>query len=490
MQTYSYTIVIIVSLFFFGIVYWNFRKFKTSLEGYVVDRNNVNSWTSISTLVSSILGAWILFSPSEAGTWSGINGILGYSFGQALPFVAFAFIGTRIRELMPSGHSVTEFVKYRYGSLGHSFVAIISIFYMLVFLCAELTGISSAANMIGGIPNWITALIIGLCASTYVVVGGIKASIFTDKYQFRFILPLIIIGSLTIYLNSAVTKEFNNLDNGLMSFSNWTGGKFGLTLMIAILSANMFHQGLWQRIYSVTDNKTLIKSFTISGIIVIPVVFIFGFIGILAVGILPEDANPSIVLFDTIMKISPQWVIMIFLVLAVMLVSSSLDTLFNSISSIIGTDLKDFLSKDSNSPFTISLSKAMKITPYLCLIPAVIIASQGYSVLYLFLIADMVCCAILFPVFFGLYSSKFNGNDAVISMITGLIIGTLLFPNPDLGTFEWFKSIPYSGDLFASFYMSFISSALISFLLFVKNNISSRQGFVFSSLNKNISSLD
>ena len=69
---------------------------------------------------------------------------------------------------MPSGHSVTEFVKYRYGSLGHSFVAIISIFYMLVFLCAELTGISSAANLIGGIPNWITALIIGLCASTYV----------------------------------------------------------------------------------------------------------------------------------------------------------------------------------------------------------------------------------------------------------------------------------------------------------------------------------
>ena len=487
MQTYSYIIVILVSLFFFGIVYWNFRKVKTSLEDYVVDRNNVNSLTSISTLVSSMLGAWILFSPSEAGTWSGINGILGYSFGQALPFVAFAFIGSRIRELMPSGHSVTEFVKYRYGSLGHSFVAIISVFYMLVFLCAELTGISSAANLIGGMPNWITALIIGLCASTYVVVGGIKASILTDKYQFRFILPLIIIGVLAIYFNSSVTKEFNNLDHNLISFSNWTGGKFGLTLMIAILSANMFHQGLWQRIYSVTDNKSLIKSFSISGIIVIPVVFIFGFIGILAVGI-DTASNPSIALFDTIMKISPQWVIMVFLVLAVMLVASSLDTLFNSISSIIGTDLKDFLSKDSNSPFTISLSKAVKITPYLCLIPAVIIASQGYSVLYLFLIADMVCCAILFPVFFGLYSSKFNGNDAVISMITGLILGTLLFPKPDWSPLV--SSIPYSGDLFVSFYISFLSSALISLILFVKNNISSKPGFVFSSLNKNISALD
>ena len=482
MQTYSYIIVIIVSFFFFGIVYWNFRKLKTSLEGYVVDRNNVNSLTSISTLVSSMLGAWILFSPSETGVGHGINGILGYSFGQALPFVAFAIIGSRIRELMPSGHSVTEFVKYRYGSLGHSFVAIISIFYMLVFLCAELTGISSAANLIGDIPNWITALIIGLCASTYVVVGGIKASIFTDKYQFRFILPLIIIGVLTIFLNSSVTREFNNLDDGLMSLSSWDDGKFGLTLMIAILSANMFHQGLWQRIYSVTDKKSLIKSFGISSIIVIPVVFIFGFIGILAVGI-DTASNASIALFDTIMKISPQWVIMIFLVLAIMLVASSLDTLFNSISSIIGTDLYDVLPRGSNH-----LSNAMKITPYLCLIPAVIIASQGYSVLYLFLIADMVCCAILFPVFFGLYSSKFNGNDAVISMITGLILGTLLFPKPDWSPLV--SSIPYSGDLFVSFYISFLSSALISLILFVKNNISSKPGFVFSSLNKNISALD
>ncbi|GIT12517.1 MAG: hypothetical protein CM1200mP33_7030 [Chloroflexota bacterium] len=144
---------------------------------------------------------------------------------------------------------------------------------MLVFLCAELTGISSAANLIGDIPNWITALIIGLCASTYVVVGGIKASIFTDKYQFRFILPLIIIGVLTIFLNSSVTREFNNLDDGLMSLSSWDDGKFGLTLMIAILSANMFHQGLWQRIYSFTDKKSLIKSFGISSIIFNPCSF-------------------------------------------------------------------------------------------------------------------------------------------------------------------------------------------------------------------------
>ena len=57
-------------------------------------------------------------------------------------------------------------------------------------------------------------------------------------------------------------------------------------------------------------------------------------------------------------------------------------------------------------------------------------------------------------VFFGLYSSKFNGNDAVISMITGLILGTLLFPKPDWTPLVPY--IPYAGDLFFSFYKKFI----------------------------------
>ena len=480
MGFFSYFIIVFVSIFFFFIVYKNFKNTNYSFESYIVDRNNINSITSISTLTSSMLGAWILFSPAEAGTWSGINGVLGYSIGQALPFVAFAIIGTKIRTLMPNGHSVTEYVKFRYGNFANIIVGFISVFYMMVFLCAELTGIASASNLIGNIPSWFTALIIGLSVATYVSFAGIKASIFTDKYQFRFIFPLILICVLTMLFDIELTNSFNKIGNNLLSFSNSIGTKFGLTLMIAILSANMFHQGLWQRIYSVKNTKSLTTSFSITALIVIPVVFIFGFIGIIAVG--SDTANnPSIALFDTILKHSSEWLIILFLLLAVMLVSSSLDTLFNSISSIVGTDLLNIYPSSKNF-----VSNAMRFTPFICLIPAVFVASQEFSVLYLFLIADMVCSAILFPVFFGLYTNKFNGNDAVISMIVGLIVGTLLFAKPDMSPILNF--IPYSGDLFASFYMAFISSTFVSTVLYLKNRTMAKKEFEYSSLNKNITS--
>ena len=66
------------------------------------------------------------------------------------------------------------------------------------------------------------------------------------------------------------------------------------------------------------------------------------------------------------------------------------------------------------------------------ILPAIFIASKGYSVLYLFLIADLVCAAAIFPVFYGLYSKHLSGTAALISSIVGLIVGALFFPTPTL----------------------------------------------------------
>ena len=99
MELYSYLLIVLVSVIFFIIVYKKFSKSSLSFENYIVDRNNISSFNSVSTLTSSVLGAWILFSPAEAGTLSGINGIFGYSIGQALPFFAFAIISYLYQEI-------------------------------------------------------------------------------------------------------------------------------------------------------------------------------------------------------------------------------------------------------------------------------------------------------------------------------------------------------------------------------------------------------
>ena len=93
---------------------------------------------------------------------------------------------------------------------------------------------------------------------------------------------------------------------------------------------------------------------------------------------------------------------------------------------------------------------------------ALIVASKGLSILYLFLLADLLCCAAVLTVFYSFYDKKLSEKNAYVSIIIGLFVGLLLFPSPDFS-----KSI-LIGILFpVSNFPIFMSQSLLfmSFLL-------------------------
>ena len=101
---------------------------------------------------------------------------------------------------------------------------------------------------------------------------------------------------------------------------------------------------------------------------------------------------------------------------------------------------------------------------------SLIIASRGYSILYLFLLADLLCCAAVFPVFYGFYKKNLREKDLIVSIIIGLFLGFLLFPSPDfsrsilIGTllpFDLFPKIVSSSLLFWSFLLATLGPALV-----------------------------
>ena len=67
-----------------------------------------------------------------------------------------------------------------------------TIFYMFIFLCAEVTAVAVLINYISGTELWITASSVLLATLTYTLYGGLRASIFTDNIQ------MIVIGILLL----------------------------------------------------------------------------------------------------------------------------------------------------------------------------------------------------------------------------------------------------------------------------------------------------
>ena len=150
----------------------------------------------------------------------------------------------------------------------------------------------------------------------------------------------------------------------------------------------------------------------------------------------------------------------VIIILAISLTVSTIDTLINAISSLIIVDGKKINKK---------LKSSNTLVIFLSFI-AFFVASKGFSILYLFLLADLLCCAAVFSVFYGFYHKKFNEKNAINSILVGLFLGLLVFPSPDfsksilIGTllpFDLFPQIVSSSLLFWSFLLATVGPVIV-----------------------------
>ena len=457
-QSISLSLVIAISLIFaiFGILHS--KKFS-GLNNYLTANRDIGLFSLSTSLVASALGAWILFGPVAAATWGGIGAVIGYSLGTAFPMIFLIFLGKKIRKDFPKGSSLIEFMKKKFGKSLFKLILLMTIFYMFIFLCAEVTAVAVLINYISGTELWITALIVLLATLTYTLYGGLRASIFTDNIQMIVIVVLLLISFS--YISSFTGNEFSfkfiqKNNPQLLSASYIPSYTSGLTFFIAVAATNLFHQGNWQRVYAAKNYETLKKSLIISFFIIVPIVFLMGFIGMVSFSI-DATNRPDLGFFTLLLKEQKESLSLIIIILGLALTISTVDTLVNAISSLFVIDGKATFKFKFKADY-LKLSKYFIV--FLSLI-TFFIASKGFDILYLFLLADLFCCAFVLTVFYSFYNNKIKEKTAYISIIIGLIGGFLIFPFPDFS-----KSLLVGVILPAELFSSFVKQSLL-FLSFI-----------------------
>ena len=457
-QSTSLSLVIVISLIFAVLGVYHSKKFQ-GINNYLTANRNVGLFSLTTSLVASALGAWVLFGPAAAATWGGIGAVIGYALGTAFPMIFLIYLGKKIRNEFSKGSSLIEFMRKKFGKSLFKLILLMTIFYMFVFLCAEVTAIAVLINYISGTELWITALIVLLTTLSYTLYGGLRASIFTDNIQMIVIgiLILISISFITSFTGNEFSFTFIKQKNPqLLSSSYIPSYTAGLTFFIAVAATNLFHQGNWQRVYAAKNYQTLKKSLIISFFLIVPIVFFMGFVGMVSFSIDPSN-RPDLGFFTLLLKEQTEFLSIIIVILGLALTISTVDTLVNAISSLFIVDGKATFNLDKKTNY-LRLSKFFII--FLSLI-AFFVASKGFDILYLFLLADLFCCAFVFTVFYSFYNKDINEKVAYISILIGLIGGFLLFPFPDFSK-SLLVGILVSKEVFAPF----ISQSLL-FLSFV-----------------------
>ncbi len=435
-----------------------YSKKYQGLNNYLVANRSIGTFSLTTSLISSALGAWILFGPASAATWGGIGAVIGYALGTAFPLFILIYLGQKFRKLYPKAKTLIEVIRLRFGKKLFKLILFLSIFYMSIFLIAEVAAVSILINYISGVDLWITALIVIVSSLIYTLYGGLRASIFTDNIQFIVFGLLLLFGFK--YLISFNFNEFNfafintNKPN-LLSVNYLPNFTAGLTFFIAVAATNLFHQGNWQRIYAAKNNKVLKKSLVISFIVIVPIVFMMGFTGLIAVS-QNSNVTSDLAFFSLLFKEQSNILSIIIIALTIALTVSSIDTLINAISSLIIVDANRIIK------FKGDYLKLSKFIIILLGIITLFVASKGLSILYLFLLADLLCCAAVLTVFYSFYEKSLNEKNAYISIGIGLFAGLLFFPSPDFS-----KSILIGAIFSIDTFPVFLSQSLLftSFLV-------------------------
>ena len=471
----SLTVIVLVGIFFILLGYLNSKKFVNN-NNYIVGDRDENTFSLTASLTASALGAWILFGPASAATWGGIGAVIGYALGTAAPMLFLYNFGPKIRKEFPNGLTLTEFIKKRFGTGILKICLFLILFYLTIFLIAEVTAIAALLKYTSQIPLWITAAITLIICLLYILRGGFKLSIITDKYQFSFIV-VIILSSLFLVLGKLDIPSFeiikqnspNLIDKNYLP--NYTAG---LTFFIAVAATNLFHQGNWQRVFSAKNNRILKSSLIYSSLITFIIVFWMGYTGLLSLS-LNSKVIPDLAFFDLLLDKKNSAVVIAILILAMSLTLSTIDTLINAISSLIIIDGK-FVNKSLSGK---EVKNKANIIILLLSVLVFILASKGFSILYLFLLADLLCCAAVITIFYGFFNKKINTKLASYTIFIGLFSGLLFFPSQNfqssilvgnLISIEYFTPLITTNLLFLSFAISIIIPLIIISIYSLRNS--------------------
>jgi len=399
---YTTLVALTAALMLFAWLGLRARLADGGLDDFVTARNSQGSRALGLSFLASGMGGWILFAPPEIGALVGPVALAGYAIGAALPFIVFGLCGPAIRRYLPQGRSIGEFAQACYGNAVRRYVALISTLYMLCFLTAELTAIGAITSLLSDVNGNIAVLGVAITTLVYTAWGGLRASIVTDQWQAALLIVLLGI------VGFAVFGHLPELESSKMP-STPTGSAIGvaITLVIAVTAANLFHQGYWQRLWSAKDTGSLRSGALIGGLATVVVVAVVGSLGIVAAMSGVDLGSPPIPFFALLSGAS-QWLALPALVLALTLVASSVDTLQNAFASLAVTEKKG-----------LSLASARWITVVL-MVPVVLVALEGISVLRLFLIADLLCATAIVPVLMGLWK-RMTTRAAVCGGLAGLV---------------------------------------------------------------------
>lgn len=368
-------------------------------------------------------------------------------------FIAFVFFGRRTRRmgLALNAHTFPEVLGRRYNSrFIQGFAGMVIFFFIPIYAAAVLIGMSRFLEVYLHVPYAVGLAAFSLIMALCIIVGGLKAVMYTEAFQAVIMFVVMLIFCIWTYnllggiipahqaLSDIAPLIPGHLANG--GHQGWTAGmKFGTPLWLIVYSTLIWGVGigvlaqpqLAVRFLTVQSERELNRAVAVGGIFILAMTGITYTVGPLTnavfvqkfgtISVAMAEGNVDKIIPTYIEAVMPWWFGTLFLV---GMLAASMSTL-SSQYHVGGTSLgRDFYGKalgftGAGQPFATKMGVALTIIATILwglLLPPSIIA---IATAFFF----GLCAATFLPIYLlGLYWRGVTKAGGLISMLGGFSI--------------------------------------------------------------------
>ena len=324
--------VYIVALYFiivFIIGYLSSRR--ESREGFLIGDRSLGHFSLASTICAGFIGGGFLVLFVGIAYTFGLSAIW-LTAGQALGLVFFAMFGKKIKEAADEKKFYT-LADYFYDRYDRKTGLLLSAFVFLFFLAFIAVQFIASGLILSGISGWsygISVLLVGAAIMSYMLLGGFKAVVKTDVFQFI---------SIAVLMAAIVFSLAGNVPlfpAGPELFS--IGAVKALSFMIFGAFFVIIAADVWQRAYAAKSVRVMRKGFLLAAVFMLALGFLGSLLGIMARSLYPS-ITPENALVASFSGLLSPFLAGLALVLLFSAIMSTLDTLVFVAAMSVSNDL-------------------------------------------------------------------------------------------------------------------------------------------------------
>lgn len=426
-------VVYIIAMAAVGLYF--FKKNENDDDYFVGGRKMSASHVGLSVVATDVGGGFSIglgglgFAMGLSGSWMLFTGLIG-------AWLAAVFLIPRLYQLpgIRKFQTFPQVLKSFYDPKVALAAGVISGIGYIGFTASQiLAGAKLASVTIDGLDLKPAVLILGIVAVGYTVLGGMKAVIYTDTFQWSvLIVGLAVIGLPLAYTTVGGWQAIQeSLEPSMLQITHIDG----ITIFnwaITIIPIWFVGMTLYQRIFACSSQKEAQKAWFIAGLLEWPVMAFMGVgLGLLsrvavdqgllaAYGSLAEVSDPETGLPLLIKYMYPVGLTGLMLSAYFSAILSTADSCLMAASGNVVTDLNIWSGKDTKVKRKQNAIRNSQIATLAIGVIAILLAWQMEEVLSLMLYSyAFMVSGLLVPVLMALFTKNPSPRGALAAMILG-----------------------------------------------------------------------